>query len=66
MNFKTQNGADQERPLTRKETAEMFAVSLNCLNDWTNKGILTAYKIGRRTYYNREECLKVLFNSKRA
>ena len=50
----------------RKEAAEFFGISLNCLNDWTKKGVLTAYKVERRTYYKRSECYEVLFNTKRA
>lgn len=48
--------------LTRKETASFFDVSLNCINDWSNKGILKPYKVGQRTYFKKSECLKVMFN----
>lgn len=52
--------------LTRRQTAEFFGVSLNCVNDWTRKGILKAYKVGQRTYYKRSELLQIMFNQKRA
>lgn len=48
--------------LTRKETAKFFGISLNCLNDWSNKGIVTPYKVGQRTYFKRSELLQVMFN----
>jgi hypothetical protein len=47
--------------LSRQETADFFGVSLNCLNDWCNKGILKPIKVGQRTYFNREELLQVMF-----
>lgn len=64
---KTINPESLENPhLTRKETATFFGVSLNCVNDWTRKGILKAYKVGQRTYYKRSELLQVMFNQKHA
>jgi hypothetical protein len=53
--------------LTKRETARFFQVSVNCITDWSNKGILTPYKVGQRVYFSKEECIKVMFNqSKRA
>lgn len=52
--------------LTRKETAQYFGVSLNCLNDWCKKGIITPYKVGQRTYFKRSELVQVMFNQKTA
>jgi len=49
--------------LTRKETAEFFDISLVCLHDWIKKGIVTPYKTGNRTYFNRAELVQKLFNS---
>ncbi len=48
--------------LTRKETANYFNVSLNCLNMWVNKGIIKSYKVGQRVFFKREEILQVMFN----
>ena len=48
--------------LTRKETSKFFDVSLNCINDWSKKGILKPYKVGQRTYFKKSECLQVMFN----
>lgn len=62
---KTLNPDHLESPrLTRRETAKFFDVSLNCVNDWTRKGILKAYKVGQRTYFKRSELLQVMFNQK--
>lgn len=49
--------------LTRKETSEFLKISLVCLHDWVNKGILKSYKLGNKTYFNREEVIQTLFNS---
>lgn len=54
--------ANNKPHLTRKETATFFDVSLNCINDWSKKGILKPYKVGQRTYFKKSECLKVMFN----
>ncbi|WP_422162536.1 helix-turn-helix domain-containing protein [Polaribacter sp.] len=47
--------------LTRKETAKFFDVSLNCINDWCNRGILKPFKVGQRTYFMKSHLLIVLF-----
>lgn len=41
--------------LTRHQTAALLDVSLVTIHDWTNKGILTSYRLGNRTYYKRSE-----------
>lgn len=52
-----------ERPhLTKRETAKFFDVSVNCITDWSNKGILTPHKVGQRVYFSKEECIRVMFN----
>ena len=51
-----------EKPLlTRKETAKLFAVSLNFINDWSKKGILKPFKVGQRTYFKKTDLLNTLF-----
>ena len=52
--------------LTRQEVAGLFEVSLVCIHDWINKGILKSYKLGNRTYFKRSEILETLFNSNRS
>lgn len=54
---------EPEQWLTRKQTAKLLKISLVCLHDWVNKGILKAYKMGNRTYFNQKEIETVLFNS---
>jgi excisionase family DNA binding protein len=41
--------------MTRNEVAEYLKVDLSTLWNWTNKGKLTAYGIGARVYYKRNE-----------
>lgn len=41
--------------ITRFEVSKILRVSLVTLNDWTKKGLLTAYKCGNRVYYKRAE-----------
>lgn len=52
----------QKQPdlLTRKDVAKLLGVSLVTVNDWTNKGILTAYKCGNRVYYKEPEVMQAL------
>jgi hypothetical protein len=53
---------DFKKPhLTRKETANFFDVSLNCINDWSKKGILNPKKVGQRTYFKKTDILITLF-----
>ena len=57
---------DNNKPhFTRKETAEFFDVSLNCINDWCKNGILKPKKVGQRVYFSKEECINTLFNTKK-
>lgn len=62
------NAPKDDKPhLTKRETAKFFDVSVNCITDWSNKGILQPFKVGQRVYFSKEECIKVMFNqSKRA
>ena len=41
--------------LTRKEVSDLFKVDISTIHNWTVKGILKAYSIGRRVYYKRSE-----------
>jgi hypothetical protein len=51
--------------LTRRETANLFSISLVCLHDWIKKGILKPYKVGNKTYFKRSEIMEVLSSSNR-
>jgi len=41
--------------ISRREVAKLFNISLVTVNDWTRKGLLSAYKIGKRVYYKPKE-----------
>lgn len=43
--------------LTRNQVAEMFSITLPTVHAWTNAGILTAYKIGNKTRFKKNEVL---------
>ncbi len=51
--------------LTRKETAELFKVSLVTIHEWQNNGILKVYKMGTRSFFKYSELLETLYNSNR-
>ena len=57
---------DEKEFLTRKETAELFKVSLVTIHDWQNNGILKVYKMGNRSYFKYSELLERLYNSNRS
>ena len=59
----TLNNPKKETYLTRIKTAEMLSISLTCLNDWSNKGILRAKKLGNRTYFKLSDIEKRLEQS---
>ena len=54
--------SDTRPHLTRSETAKFFDVSLNCINDWSKKGILNPIKVGQRTYFRKSDLVDVMFN----
>ena len=41
--------------ITRKEVAALLQITLPTVHDWTKKGVLRAYKIGKRVYYKPAE-----------
>jgi hypothetical protein len=49
--------------LTRKETGDLFSVSLVTIHEWCKSGILKPYKVGNRTYFKREEVMEVVSRS---
>lgn len=38
----------------------MLRVSLMTINNWTQKGLLTSYRIGNRVVYKKDEVLQSL------
>lgn len=51
---------DNDKLLTREETAKMLSVSLVTLWDWTRKDLIPAYRIGNKVRYKKSEVLKAL------
>lgn len=56
----------QKEFFTRKETAELFNVSLVTIHDWQKNGILKVYKMGNRSFFKYSELLETLYNSNRS
>lgn len=52
---KCQEDKSSNTLLSRKETAALLGISLPTLNDWTNKGVLKSYRIGRKVLYKDDE-----------
>ena len=52
--------------LSRREVKQLLGITLNTLNNWTKKGILTAYGIGGRVYYKRNEVEGAIIRLKNA
>lgn len=48
--------------LTRKEAADFFDISLSCVDNWCNQGILEPHKVGNRTYFKKSDLIKVIFD----
>lgn len=57
---------NQKEFLTRKETSELFNVSLVTIHDWQKNGILKVYKMGNRSFFKYSELLETLYNSNRS
>lgn len=54
---------EDEQPaeyMSRTEVANFFSVTLPTIHEWINKGILTAYKAGNKTYFKRSEVVSAL------
>lgn len=43
--------------LSRKETAKLLKVSLVTLNDWSKRGLVKPYYMGKRVLYKKEEII---------
>ena len=61
--IESKSSKDETEFLTRKQTAELFGVSLATIHDWNNNKSLKPYKMGNRTYYRRSELLETLYSS---
>ena len=47
----------ESRPeyMTRQELADWLKIDLSTIHNWKKRGKITAYSIGNRVYYKREE-----------
>jgi excisionase family DNA binding protein len=57
---KAETAPDPDELLTRKEAARYLGLSLPTLHDYTQRGIVTAYRLGSRVRYRRGELLNAL------
>ncbi len=55
----TTNASDS-KPLSRKEAAKLLGITLATLNAWTKQDRITAYRMGTRVYYKKEELISSL------
>lgn len=51
---------NNDKLLTREETAKMLSISLVTLWEWTRKDIIPAYRIGSKVRYKKSEVLNAL------
>jgi len=58
-NFEVSYNND-DRLLTREETAKMLSISLTTLWSYTKKDIIPAYRIGSKVRYKKSEILAAL------
>lgn len=52
--------SDNDKLLSRQDTAELLGISLVSLWDWTRKDIVPAYRIGNKVRYKKAEVLEAL------
>ncbi|MEO5990319.1 MAG: helix-turn-helix domain-containing protein [Ferruginibacter sp.] len=54
----SENKQPETELITRQQVADIFGISLPTVHSWVNTGILTAYKIGNKTRFNKSEVLQ--------
>jgi excisionase family DNA binding protein len=50
------------RYLTRKESCDLLRITLPTLRDWSIKGYLSKYKVGRSVRYRYDELIDAIEN----
>lgn len=55
---------NDEKLITRAEAAQMLGVTLPTIHSWTQKGVISAYRIGNRIRYKHAEIMETLTNNK--
>ena len=58
--FKADPAPDVDELLSRKEAARYLGLSLPTLHDYTQRGIVTAYRLGSRVRYRRGDLSNAL------
>ena len=61
--LRTINLKEKEELLSRKQTAIFFGISLPTLHTWINKGLVSPFKMGNRTFFLKSQLLESLLNS---
>jgi len=62
---KKEEKSDKDTLIKPKEAASFLKVSLVTINEWTKKGILTSYSMGRRKFYKKNEIIEALSSTKK-
>ena len=58
--------AQEDRVLTREETAKLLAVDLSTLRSYVNKGKILSHRIGGRVFFKHSDIMKALVEFKPA
>ena len=53
--IKINSPTNQSDYLTRFDVAAMFKISLVTVHNWTQAGVIRAYRLGSRVYFRRSE-----------
>lgn len=56
--------SDEDEFLTRAEVAQLLKITLPTLHDWTKRGIVISYKIGKRVLYRVSEVKEAIHQTK--
>jgi len=56
--------SNDEKLITRAEAAQLLGVTLPTIHSWTQKGVISAYRIGNRIRYKHAEIMETLTNNK--
>lgn len=59
-NDATKETLELQNLITRKEVAQSLKVSVQTVINYTNCGLLTSYKVGRRVLYDKTEVLAAI------
>ncbi|ANH83553.1 hypothetical protein A8C56_23565 [Niabella ginsenosidivorans] len=59
-----QTGEPKKRLMSRVEVAEEFGISLPTVHAWDAAGILRRHKVGRRTYFLRDQVMAAVKETK--